>query len=121
MRDAVHLAVLQPETVARPEDRFRCEPYSAIIPARTCLARRGAEYVGGRSQHAAPERHAAFPVCAQCPLGLVIASRVASVAAPQGCAVPGCKMLARRGVYCVRHARSAVTGRIAPPRGGDRG
>lgn len=121
LREVVHLPVLQPDVVTRVEDRFRCDVYSAVIPVRTCLGRRSADYVGGRSQHAPPERYAAFPACARCPVGALIESRVASTAAPKQCAVPGCKALARRGTHCTRHLRSAVVGRLSVPSGGHHG
>lgn len=112
LREVVHLPVLQPDELTRPEDRFRCEVFSAVIPARTRLARRGADYAGGRSQHAPPERYAAFPGCVRCPVGAVVAGRVSDAAPPTHCIVPSCKALARRGPHCHRHALSAVRGRI---------
>lgn len=73
----VHLRVLQPEAIRAPNEMLRCEPFAAIIPARTCVARRRETYVGGRSQHGPGERHYAYLTCRQCAVGEQIERQIA--------------------------------------------
>ena len=72
----VSLVVLPVEALTAGTDRFECEPYHAVISARTCLARRGGRYEAGRNQHAAPGQHESYPLCSRCDLGAKVAERV---------------------------------------------
>lgn len=73
----VSLAVLPVEALTTGTDRFKCEPYHAVISARTCLARRGGRYEGGRNQHpTGPHEHESYPLCSRCDLGAKVAERV---------------------------------------------
>ena len=98
------------ERLTRPLDAFRCLPLAATITARTCLARRGATYTGGRNDHAGPTKHTAYAGCAACELGAEVAERV-EAEAPKGdrceaCGVPVKGAKGRRPL-CAKHRRSA--------------
>jgi hypothetical protein len=87
---------------------FRCEPFSAVITVKACLARQGATFVGGRMKGHVPAQHAAFPECARCELGAAVMRRVPATEStlPQ-CSVVGCNArvlgAGRRTPMCERH------------------
>ena len=85
----VDLQVIPVERLTALGERFRCDPFAAVIPARTCLARRGATFDGGRMKGHAPKQHPAHPGCAKCPLGAQVAARV-TAKPPPTCSEPGC-------------------------------
>lgn len=71
--------IIPVERLAQPTDAFRCAPYASVITVRTCLARRGAVFAGGRMKGHAPTQHAAFPECVRCALGARVAAQVPQV------------------------------------------
>ena len=68
--------IIPVERLTKPTDVFRCTPLNATISARTCLARRGAKYTGGRTLGHAPKEHTAFLGCQSCELGAKVAAQV---------------------------------------------
>ena len=73
----VRLVVLPVEALADASQAFRCEPFSAVIPARTCLARRRNTYVGARNQSTPATVYPEFASCARCELGARVEAAVA--------------------------------------------
>jgi hypothetical protein len=94
--------------LTRREQFFRCEPFSAVITVKACLARQGATYMGGRMRGHVPTQHAAHPECARCELGATVMRRVpATVSTLPKCSVDGCNTrvpdAGRRKPLCERH------------------
>jgi hypothetical protein len=94
--------------LTRREQFFRCEPFSAVITVKACLARQGATFTGGRNKGHTPAQHTAFPECARCELGAAVMRRVPATepSLPQ-CSVAGCNTrvlgAGRRKPLCERH------------------
>jgi hypothetical protein len=78
MRDLVPVARLTSH-----DDAFHCGPFGCTLSARACLARRAATFTGGRMRGHTPEEHAAFPTCARCPIGALVAEQLADVPDPR--------------------------------------
>jgi hypothetical protein len=94
--------------LTRREQFFRCEPFSAVITVKACLARQGATFVGGRNKGHVPAQHATHPECARCELGAAVMRRVPATepTLPQ-CSVAGCNTrvlgAGRRKPLCAAH------------------
>ena len=112
----VRLVVLPVEALTDAGQSFRCEPFSAVIPARTCIARRGSTYFGGRNQHAPPTVYPEFTSCARCELGARVEAAVAEVRTEERCSVDGCGEVVHgakgRRPVCPRHRKNAVVGAL---------
>lgn len=71
------MTIVPVERLTRRTESFRCEPYSAVISANTCLARQDA---------VADTRHgrkpAQYPRCLNCALGDAVAKRIANPTTP---------------------------------------
>ena len=83
-RPVVRLAVLPVSDLADVDDRFRCEPYAAIIRAAVCLERQREQglmqthfRIGSQlRERAAGGIHAYVSKCRDCELGRAVAARV---------------------------------------------
>lgn len=116
-----HLSVLQPEQLRDEADAFRCAPLSSVIPARTCIARRRATYLGGRSQHSEATVNPAYASCRRCELGARVEAAVITVHTETVCAVPACGVVVRgargRAPLCPRHRRNKDVSALRVHRG----
>jgi hypothetical protein len=112
----VRLVVLPVEALTDASQAFRCDPFSAVIPARTCVARRRSTYYGGRNQHAPPTIAPEFVSCARCELGARVEAAVAEVRTDERCSVEGCTEVVHgargRRPVCPRHRKNAVLGSL---------
>lgn len=108
MSAVIDRTVVPVARLTRREQFFRCEPFSAVITVKACLARQGATFVGGRMKGHVPAQHAAFPGCARCELGASVMRRVpATEPSLPKCSVVGCNTrvlgAGRRKPLCERH------------------
>lgn len=112
----VRLVVLPVEALTDAGEAFRCEPFSAVIPARTCLARRRSTHVGARNQHAPPTVAPEFVSCARCELGARVEAAVAEVRTEERCCVEGCGEVVHgargREPRCPRHRKNVIVGAL---------
>jgi hypothetical protein len=112
----VRLVVLPVEVLTDASQAFRCEPFSAVIPARTCLARRRSTYIGARNQHAPATVYPEFASCARCELGARVEAAVAEVHPPERCSVEGCGEVVHgargRQPRCPRHRKNVLLGAL---------
>lgn len=112
----VRLVVLPVEALTDAGQAFRCEPFSANIPARTCLARRRSTYIGARNQHAPASVYPEFASCARCELGARVEAAVAEVRTDERCSVEGCTEVVHgargRRPVCPRHRKNAALGSL---------
>lgn len=112
----VRLVVLPVEALADASQAFRCEPFSAVIPARTCLARRRNTYVGARNQSTPATVYPEFASCARCELGARVEAAVAEVRTDVVCCVEGCGEVVHgargREPRCPRHRKNALAGAL---------
>jgi hypothetical protein len=112
----VRLVVLPVEALTDAGQAFRCTPFSAVIPARTCLARRRSTHVGARNQHAPPTVAPEFVSCARCELGARVEAAVAEVRTEERCCVDGCTEIVHgargREPRCPRHRKNVIVGAL---------
>ena len=103
------------ERLTQPSDVFRCTPLNATISARTCLARRGAKYTGGRTLGHAPKEHTAFIGCQSCELGAQVAARVQVNPKLAPCSVCGVPVKGAKGrePRCPAHRGQGSIGKVA--------
>lgn len=91
------IVLLPVERLTRPSHYFHCDPFAAVIPARTCLARQGATFEGGRMRGHAPKQHPVHPGCAKCTLGKEVTSRVKTTRTTASCSVCGVPVTGAKG------------------------
>lgn len=107
----VALRVLQPEQLRCEADVFRCAPLGAVIPARTCIARRRATDQDDRPPSEATV-NPAYASCRRCELGARVEAAVITVHTETVCAVPACGVVVRgargRAPLCSRHRRNGM-------------
>ena len=112
----VRLVVLPVEALTDAGQSFRCEPFSAVIPARTCVARRRSTYYGARNQHAPATVYPEFASCARCELGARVEAAVAEVRTDDVCSVEGCTEVVHgargRQPRCPRHRKNVIVGAL---------
>lgn len=114
--NVVRLVVLPVEALTDASQAFRCEPFSAAIPARTCLARRRNTYVGARNQSTPATVYPEFASCARCELGARVEAAVAEVRTDDVCCVEGCGEVVHgargREPRCPRHRKNVIVGAL---------
>ncbi len=112
----VRLVVLPVEALTDAAQSFRCEPFSAVIPVRTCLARRRNTYVGARNQGTPATVYPEFASCARCELGVRVEAAVAEVRTDEVCCVEGCGEVVHgargREPRCPRHRKNVIVGAL---------
>lgn len=79
--EPVRLALVDVVAVRSPLDRFRCEPYRAVLTAQSCVDRQGVAAVQmkqlssrtrGSSAREANAKRADYFLCRECPVGAEI-------------------------------------------------
>ena len=108
MTAVIDRTVVPVARLTKREQFFRCEPFSAVITVKACLARQGATYTGGRNKGHVPAQHATHPECSRCELGARVMRRVpATESTLPKCSVVGCNArvlgAGRRTPLCDRH------------------
>lgn len=102
------LAPVPVSALTSGRDRFRCEPYRCVMPARDCLARQAKAKLPDLTHQQRME----ITRCVNCALGAEVSAQLAGVAedtrplasvAALPCAVEGCAKPAERDGLCVKH------------------
>ncbi len=108
MTVALDLAPVPVSALTSRRDRFRCDPYRCVMPARDCLARQAKAKLPDLTHQQRME----ITRCVGCALGAEVAQKLASVeedarplavVAGSPCAVEGCAKPAERDGLCVKH------------------
>jgi hypothetical protein len=108
--------ILPVERLTRPLDRFRCEPFRAMLTVRACLARQTATWAGGRMKGHGPKVHAEHPECVACELGAAVARQVPPVVtatvvcSASGCTTPVTGARGRKPLCGKHRANAALVG-----------
>lgn len=123
MGELLRLPVVEVSEVQGPEDRFRCRPYSAILAARTCIARRaagsktgGPERPGEALRRDSTAKRGDYGLCRGCGAGEAVAKAVGAVTSER----PALLILPKAPGGRPRGSRNAPRPKEAPKAVGDR-